>query len=473
MKIRTQFNLLLAGIVLIPLLVFGAMVVVEYYRSPKRAFVPSYDEAQHLQTDHAGVSNSEWNKIKRFIDKLPPMIDVAILNDSNEVVFSSIEEIPSDAVLSDTDLLRIFRQESRRYMYQLDRSFSGSKVEPEAQPGSSLMVITRIAKEVRYKPDKFAELFRFVTLFFVSLLLCCALVIIFIARSVTRSVSLLEKSTRFIAEGNLDTEIAVKGSNEITSLTKSLNSMRFALKDAQVRRSRFIMGVSHDLRTPLALIKGYTEAIADGLADSPEMLNKSLEIIGAKIDQLEDMIDDLINFVKLDTGEWRQHLEKVALKPILDSYAHRLESDGTVLSRVVKTRIEIPADVSVPLDEKLFIRALENLCGNALRYTDDGGVVELTAVIHRAGADSLPAVPGSALPAEYVSVSVSDDGCGIAADDLPMIFDPFFRGSNSRREEGKGLGLSVVKTVADSFGWQLRVDSEKNGGSTFTIVIPL
>jgi signal transduction histidine kinase len=214
------------------------------------------------------------------------------------------------------------------------------------------------------------------------------------------------------------------------------------------------MGVSHDLRTPLALIKGYTEAIADGMADSSEMREKSLEIIGAKISQLEEMIDDLINFVKLDSGEWRSCLETRALKPILENYAARLTSDGSLLGREVVTRIDIPDTLEIPVDERLFIRALENLSGNALRYTAEGGTVRLEAELS---------------DAQTLLIRVSDNGCGIPPEDLPFIFDPFYRGSNSRREDGKGLGLSVVKSVVESHGWNIEVESVTGQGCIFTI----
>jgi signal transduction histidine kinase len=225
------------------------------------------------------------------------------------------------------------------------------------------------------------------------------------------------------------------------------------------------MGVSHDLRTPLALIKGYTEAIADGVADSPEMRKKSLEIVGNKIETLQDMIDDLINYVKLDSGEWRNTLEPCPLRQALRNYVDDLCADGNLLGRAVEARIDIPEALCVPLDERLFIRLLENLCGNALRYTADGGVVRLEA-------DFIPSKSASEESfAGEVTLVVSDNGCGIPEEDIPYIFDPFYRGSNSRREDGKGLGLAVVKNIVDAYGWKINVTSRQNEGSKFTITI--
>jgi signal transduction histidine kinase len=224
------------------------------------------------------------------------------------------------------------------------------------------------------------------------------------------------------------------------------------------------MGVSHDLRTPLSLIKGYTEAIADGVVESPDMVQRSLSIVGDKINQLQEMIDDLIDVAKLDTEEWRQTLSPRAIAPLLRSYAQRLAADGALLRRTVTHRIALPDTLEVPLEERLFIRLLENLAGNALRYTPENGTVHLSADVTE---------PGSPTEKTRLRIQIADSGKGIVPEDLPYIFEPFYRGTGSRREEGKGLGLSIVKSLTDSFGWTIAVQSEPGAGSVFTLELPV
>jgi signal transduction histidine kinase len=281
-----------------------------------------------------------------------------------------------------------------------------------------------------------------------------------IARSITQSVLILEAATRRIASGELDLALEVKGSNEITSLTASLNRMRLALKEDQQRRSRFIMGITHDLKTPLALIKGYAEAIEDGVADG----GRSLEIIATKVDQLEGMIDDLLDFVQVDSGEWRKNLSRVNLDSFLSIYTRRIRDDAALLNRRVEISIELPGELEVPMDERLAIRALENLTNNAIRYTAEDGLIKIFAYVKETDTFKKQAV-----------IEVSDNGKGISEEDLPHVFETLYRGSNSRREQGMGLGLAVVKGVADSHGWQISVDSNSSGiqGSRFRIVIDL
>ncbi len=456
MKIKTQFTVFLVVINLIPLIIFGSIFLADYYRSSEKNFVPSYDE---LDTDMVEIHSQDWKRVKRFISRLPVEVEVAVLDANGFVVYSVIKEITEQNFFSEDNLIDLLKNDAGKYIYQIDRHFN-------SKSNSPITIITRLLKQIRYEPNKRVDFLNLVTMVLVLLLVICIVVVSSIVWSVSKSVSLLEKETRRIAEGSLEDEIKVKGTNEITSLTKSLNNMRKSLLDSQKRRSKFIMGISHDLRTPIALIKGYAEAITDGLVDSPELHEKSLKIIATKIDQLEDMVDDLINFVRLDGGDWKATLKKISIQPLLSSYASQLQGDGSMLKRIVVCDVDIPKATQVQLDEHLFLRMLENICGNALRYTQDGGTVTLSAYFVHSSKNSTES-------SDLIKITVKDDGCGISEQDLPYIFDMFYRGSNSRREDGKGLGLAVVKTIVDSFGWKISVESEKNKGSIFTVLIPV
>ncbi|MBQ8561856.1 MAG: HAMP domain-containing histidine kinase, partial [Spirochaetaceae bacterium] len=395
-------------------------------------------------------------------------VEVAVLSDKGMVLLSSIPGITVGDQLTEEELMAVFATNTQDYLYQIDRNFH-----PENGDSSQLMIITRLLRENQYKWDTVIDQLKAIVNVFSLLLFLCISGIIYLSHVLSRSMEVLERETRSLAKGNLNKEIQVRGNNEILSLTNSLNSMRLALLEEQKRRSWLIMGISHDLRTPLALIKGYTEAICDGTADSPEIISKSLEIVGEKVDQLDAMIDDLINFVRLDSGDLKQNLELVPLAPLLSDYATRLQEDGRILGRTVTTAITLPADLAVPLDESLMVRVLDNLCGNAIRYTSPGGTISLTARL----ASTPKRRKGSQKAAKnregQVILQVQDNGCGIPEADQPHVFDPFFRGDNSLKSEGKGLGLAVVKTVADTLGWTIRVESERGTGSCFTLEIPV
>ncbi len=264
--------------------------------------------------------------------------------------------------------------------------------------------------------------------------------------------------TRKIANGELDTDIkfAEKSStNEILELTKDLDSMRNSLKEEQERRSRFIMGISHDLHTPVAIIKGYSEAISDGVVNDIDGIKKSAAIINTKSEQLESMIKELIDYVKLNNVEWKKIQEPVEIKSFLEDFVANMEGVAEFYKRKIFKSIDLDEQF-VLMDKNLFIRVLENLYRNALQYTNDGDSISLEARKNNQG---------------LIEISIRDTGIGIPEDDLKKVFELFYRSTNSRREDGTGIGLSVVKSIIDSHGWQISVDSEVGKGSVFTITM--
>lgn len=467
MKIRTQFILLLIALFLIPVFMLGTLVLSSWFRSPSNIFIPSWEEIS--KRDTVGHNKQEWERVRDFIKQLPESVEVAVLSSQGEVLLSSIPGITAGDRLTEGELMEVFATNTQDYLYQIDRNFH-----PENGDSSQLTIVTRLLRENQYKWDTVINQLKALINVFSLLLFLCISGILYLSHVLSRSMEVLERETRSLANGNLNKEIQVRGNNEILSLTNSLNSMRLALLEEQKRRSWLIMGISHDLRTPLSLIKGYTEAISDGTADSPEIIGKSLEIVGEKVDQLDAMIDDLINFVRLDSGELRQNLELVPLVPLLSDYAARLQEDGRILGRTVTTAITLPAELAVSLDESLMIRVLDNLCGNAIRYTLPGGTISLSAHLAPPSNRKRKGQKNSRTAANgMVILKVQDNGCGIPEVDQPHVFDPFFRGDNSLKSEGKGLGLAVVKTVTDTLGWNIRVESERGTGSCFTLEIPV
>lgn len=450
MKIKSQVYLLLTGILLIPVLFFVFIAFMRYFDSPERIFIPTYEEVA-VDDKSGGISSEEWGKVRRFLERLPKNIEWAVIdrkNNENNVVFSIIPNLVPGTFISNEGIIKLFLVTRELYAYQIDFPLQDSE--------NSLMVVTRFSKDHKKTPKFFKDLFFGGGIVLIIMFAFCAVMVFLIVKSLTKSVTALEEATRRITQGEFGLKIDIKGSNEITSLSSSLEKMRTALMEEQLRKSRFIMGISHDLRTPLALIKGYTEAISDGMVEDPKLMNSSLEIIRQKSQQLDDMIEDLISFVKLDTEEWRKNIKPLNGAKIFNDYFNRLYSDGLLLGRRITGKITLPDDLVILCDEKVLLRVLENLTGNALRYTKEGGFVDFSVSLYEG----------------EVCVSIADNGVGISQEEMPFIFDLFYRGSNSRREEGSGLGLAVVKSILDSLGWKIEVFSQKGEGSCFIVRIP-
>jgi signal transduction histidine kinase len=448
-KIKTQFYLLVAGIIIVPLLtIVGQMLFSRISDDRISVAVPVYEEIAPLLD--SGIGDKEWRRISLFLSRSRPGMSVTVFRSDFMVLFSTMDGFTSGQFATSENIISLLNAEKQAENDRYDYIF-------EVPPwGYKIYVLQRFERNASRRQNPMITGI-LILLSTVGIILLFVLLMIFsITRSITKSVMVLEKATRRIAEGELDLNIDVKGSNEITSLTASLNHMRLALKDEELRRSRFIMGISHDLKTPLALIKGYAEAIEDGMTSDPSTLRHSVGIITAKTDQLEGMINSLIDFVQIDSKEWRLSKAPVNMYKFLTSFAKRIKDDAELLQKTVEAHIDIPADCIIPMDERLFVRALENLVNNAIRYTGEDGTITFSA---RQKENSL-------------LIEVKDNGPGIKSDDLPHVFEAFYRGSNSRREQGMGMGLSVVKGITDSHGWRVEAASEYGKGACFRVTIP-
>jgi len=441
MKIRTQFAAVVALIVAIPLCCALYFPIYHYLTSPERLIINDKNLIPEIK--ESGISDSDVNSIAKFLHNMPQDIQTAVFSSTFDVIATDIPELENVEKLSYASFWDFVEQ--KEFIYQ----FMAMETE-----SSGYVIVTRLPKTKKKQPIRSTSLL--IIILFI-LVFICVLVIAFVSRTIFKSLELIEKQTQEIAHGNLNAVIPQfsKNRNEITSITDSLEKMRLSLEDALDRRNRFIMGISHDLRTPVAIIKGYTEAISDGMV-KPEDMESTLSLISAKTSQLEEMINTLINFVKLDTDDFRDNLRPASITELINNFARDCCVTGTVFNKKVTSDIDIPDDIMVPLHPQLVTRCFENLFSNALRYTRDHDEIKIWA-------------------REYdneIVLKIIDSGEGMSEEDLAHIFDLFYRGTGSRREEGMGIGLSVVKSIILIFNWKIDVKSELGKGSTFSITIP-
>ena len=444
MKIQTQFRLMIAGIIAIPVICIGSISIYSHFVwGQEQAKITAYGDTSAILEQ---IDVEDRKEISRFIAGIQAVGTLAFFDKKFLVLYSTMPEFTTNTVAARETVFALITGEDRQYSYSFES--------PDWVNFEGYVLIRRNSGRERSFPRPF--LFPMIMLpgLFLLLIAFPISISLRIARSIIKSVMVLEDATRRVAGGELDVAVTIKGSNEITSLTRSLNKMRNALREEELRRYRFIMGVTHDLKTPLALIKAYAEGIEDGITEDPATHTGALEIINAKVDQLEGMINDLLEFVRMDSGEWRGQLTPVDLGAFLRASAKAFSLDAELFHHEFRSNIALPGSIYVPLDERLVSRALENLVNNAIRYTPDGSWVSLSA----------------ALTGDAVVITVRDNGPGIDPADLPHIFEMFYRGTGSRREQGMGLGLAVVKWVADCHGW--KISAEPDGGARFTIGIP-
>jgi signal transduction histidine kinase len=270
-----------------------------------------------------------------------------------------------------------------------------------------------------------------------------------LARKLTLPLRDLTRASQSIAQGQLEQEVKVTSRDEIGQLAEAFNQMSREVARVNASRRQMTADIAHDLRTPLTVIAGYIESMQDGvLQPTPERF----ELIYTEIERLQNLVGDLRMLSQADAGELTLHPQDIQPKNLLDQAAALFEHHAERHS--VSISVDAPDDLPViSVDEARMMQVLDNLISNALRYTPENGRIILAGKLANG----------------KVELSVEDNGCGIAPEELPLIFDRFHRVEKSRHsDEGEsGLGLAIVKALVESQGGKVWAESEVGVGSTF------
>ena len=286
----------------------------------------------------------------------------------------------------------------------------------------------------------------------------------FLSSTVTERIGQLKNAAEKLAQGDLKTRVAVNGRDEVASLAVTFNQMAEQLQAADNKqreleslRRDLIAWVSHDLQTPLTSMRAILEALSDGVVEEPETVKRYLHTAQRDVNSLSALIDDLFQMAQLDAGGFPLNRADASLG---DLVSDTLESFTQLAKgRAITLEGNVDSDVDpVHMDTQAIGRVLNNLIGNALRHTPANGRVSVW--VRRVN--------------QRVEVTVSDTGEGIQADDVPHIFERFYRGekSRSRATGGAGLGLAIARGIVQAHGGDIRVESETGKGAQFTFYIP-
>ena len=290
---------------------------------------------------------------------------------------------------------------------------------------------------------------------FLMMILVSAIVARLLSDSILRRLEPLADASRSLASGDLSTRVPDLGDPELNDLVESFNEMAEELGASRVREREFLLGVGHDLRTPLTTIAGYAEALESGDVDDDEV-RRIGSVLGVQSRQLSRLIEDITLLARLEQPEFDLRYEEVDLpahvREVVEGFRRRSEELSVDLV------IETDSSPPVETDPDRVAQIAFNLVENALRFTPANGSVTV-----RVGP-----MEGSA-----VKLEVEDTGSGINAEDLPKIFDRHFvAGQRHIRNEGTGLGLSIVEGLTERLGGSVAARSAKGEGTTITVVIP-
>jgi heavy metal sensor kinase len=278
----------------------------------------------------------------------------------------------------------------------------------------------------------------------------------FLAKKALRPVDQIRKAAVKITLSNLGEKIDIGGRrDELGRLARTFNEMISRLRDSFLRINQFSIDVSHELKTPLTILKGQTEVTLRKDRENEDyksILKSNLE----EINRMAEIIDDLLLLSKAETKEVKLNVEDVSLRDLIADVCMNVKifADNKGIGLMIK-ELE---DVKIKGDELKLRRMFLNIVENGIKYTQPGGKVDISSSINNG----------------YVQIDIRDNGVGIAEDDIKFIFDRFYRGDKSRkRESGSGLGLSISKWIAEMHKGTIEVKSGLSEGSLFSIKLPV
>ena len=300
---------------------------------------------------------------------------------------------------------------------------------------------------------------------FVILISVALVVGLWVYRSIAVPLVKLKKATQNIKEGNLDFVLDVEGKDEFSELCQDFEEMRRRLKESTEEKSlmekenrELISNISHDLKTPITAVKGYVEGIMDGVADTPEKMDRYVRTIYNKTNEMDHLINELTFYSKIDTNRIPYTFSKLNVEDYFADCSEEvgLELETRGIELVYANYVE--KDVMVIADGEQIRRVIHNIISNAIKYMDKPkGIIQIR--IKDVG--------------DFIQIEIEDNGKGIGPKDLPYIFDRFYRTDVSRNSSkgGSGIGLSIVKKILEDHGGKVWATSRLGIGTIMYFVL--
>ncbi|MTK05949.1 MAG: HAMP domain-containing protein [Hungatella sp.] len=292
-----------------------------------------------------------------------------------------------------------------------------------------------------------------------------AILMMWVYRSVVSPLGRLQVATKKIKDGNLDFNLEVENDDEIGQLCQDFEEMRIRLKESAEEKVQYdkenkelISNISHDLKTPITAIKGYVEGIMDGVASSPEKLDRYIRTIYNKANDMDKLIDELTFYSKIDTNKIPYTFSKINVSNYFGDCIDEVGLEMEARSIELGYFNYVDEDVIIIADAEQMRRVINNIVSNSVKYMDKkSGIINIR--IKDVG--------------DFIQVEIEDNGKGIPAKDLPSIFDRFYRTDSSRNSSqgGSGIGLSIVKKIIEDHGGRIWATSKEGIGTEIHFVL--
>ena len=445
-------------VVVLAEIILGVFVKNYYYVSVSNNLDSRINSCSEFMREKSSATSAEFeNAAKEFINSYQDknVVEVQFINASGEAFISSKGYLNIEDVY--TDYLDAFRNDTTNGEYTGENAV-----------GEKIMAKTALMP--KYNGTRIGAI-RFVvsleqierTVFF-NILILIAIGVTIIVVTITSGMlflkSILEPiraitTTAFrIANGNFDDRLPVNDADEIGKLCDTINYMASELESTAKLKNDFISSVSHELRTPLTVIQGWSETVKSSVGIDDELVKKGVDVINGEVYRLSGLVEDLLDFSRMQSGRLQIRKEKVDVLAELGEavimYQAEAQKKGLQLEYIAPELLP-PVMADPARLKQVFI----NIIDNAIKYSaDSGGTVMVEASQYDV----------------YVQVRVSDMGCGIAAEDLSKVKEKFYKANNTVR--GSGIGLAMADEIVKQHDGILMVDSKEGAGTTVTIVLP-
>jgi signal transduction histidine kinase len=372
---------------------------------------------------------------------------IPIVDSAKKTLYFRGSWSPPNARQLQQQLASVRRLRRNSNLYEFTAPIRGTN----GRNGGAVVLIVRVTQVT----PGLSELANVIAVGLATAVIVWTLIGLFFTLSISRPLLRMIEATRLMARGDYTARVPINGGGEIGRLAASFNAMAEQIQRSNQVLRDFVANVSHDLRTPITIVSGFSQALLDRAAEPDDAAG----VIHEEAEKMQRLVEDLLQLTRLESGLMRLERRPIEVEPFLSRIVERVSHASNGVRRPA-FEVSVPPGVpSLDADPIQLERALHNLIGNALEYTPADGRITLSARRADRG---------------WIEIAVTDTGCGIAPDELPRVFERFYRADKSReRVHGhSGLGLAIVREIVEAHGGRVSVESEVGRGTTFRLTVP-
>lgn len=442
--IGLKLGYIIMSVFLVVLLVLGItidrMFTSFYYNEMQK-------ETEELTSHFIGMAESQDSSNEQMMSTFAEFSDVSIFNiskDGNVILHSGVHDRSDRSFIQASDVSRIFAGKSVDFEYKDPAGHSYFIIGKPIMEGDTTQSALYVMSSTESMKQSLASIRNLLLIAGIGAFILAIGITGVIAMILSKPLIKMQKATRKIAAGELETRLSIRSNDEIGFLAEAINDLAVDLQRYRDTRQEFLANISHELRTPITYLEGYTKVIKDGLYETEGERDLYLDIIHQEAHRLQHLVDDLFELAKMEEGKVTLTQEWIDLSQLAEQAVRRVELKAKEKGLLLKLQLSGDAYM-IRGDQKRMEQIIMNLLENAIRYTDEGEII-----VHMEFA------------ADAATLIVEDTGIGIPEEELPYIFERFYRveKSRSRQYGGSGLGLSIVKKLVELHGGKIRMISQ-------------